>query len=71
MKVRISPKDFHRGVRHVRTWGGRYNPADKTWEISDDRPEIGRLLSYGLIPIDDEQTVLAQRQAQAERRPDR
>ncbi|MBV9851035.1 MAG: hypothetical protein JO250_15295 [Armatimonadetes bacterium] len=64
MRVRISPKSFQRGVRHVRQWGGRYNAADKTWEISDDRPEIGDLLSYGLIPLDDEQAVLDRRRAQ-------
>lgn len=30
-------RDFHKGVKYAKSFGGSYNPADKTWTIPTHR----------------------------------
>lgn len=49
--VRIKGNDFNRGLRYARQVGGRFNPADKTWNIPADRPELGAANAYGWVIV--------------------
>lgn len=50
--VKISPKNFAKGVSYAKKFGGKYDPTTKTWAISGDRPELGNLGAYYLIRVE-------------------
>ena len=54
--VTISKKNFNKGLKYARTFGGKYNSENKTWDIPTHRNGIynnacNALGNYGLIEI--------------------
>ena len=49
--VRVNPRDFARGVKYAKAFGGRFDGRTKLWTIPADRPELGALAAYGLILV--------------------
>lgn len=49
--VKLNPRDFNTGLRYAKKVGGKYNPADKTWDIPASRVELNAPASYGWIVI--------------------
>ena len=53
VKVKLeSGRNFHKGLKYAKKFGGKYNPQDKTWSIPDNRPELGNIRAYYLIPVE-------------------
>lgn len=49
--VRVDARSFARGVKYAKQFGGRFDPASKTWLIPAERPELSALGAYGLIRV--------------------
>lgn len=49
--VRLSQKHFGTGLKYAKRCGGKFNPADKTWDIPADRPELNAPGAYGWIVV--------------------
>lgn len=59
--VRIAKANFQKGLKYAKTFGGKYNPENKTWTIplyqngvrnnALNAPQL-----YGLIPVIEGQT---------------
>ncbi len=53
LKVKVeNGRNFYKGVKYAKKFGGKFNPSDKTWSIPEDRPEIGNIRAYYLTPVD-------------------
>ena len=47
----IKGRNFAKGVKYAKRFGGRFDPATKTWQIPADRPEVKNLAAYYLRPV--------------------
>ena len=63
--VSISKKNFDKGLKYAKTFGGTYNASDKTWTIPTHRNGVynnacNALGNYGLIVVSRNDGVVAQ-----------
>lgn len=49
--VRVNQRDFARGVKYAKAFGGQFDGVSKTWRIPAERPELGNLAAYGLALV--------------------
>ena len=48
--VKVDSKNFAKGVKYAKAFGGRFDHTSKTWAIPASRPELGNIRAYYLIP---------------------
>jgi hypothetical protein len=52
--VKLSSKNFGKGLKYAKRVGGKYNPSSKTWELPDT-DEVERMLraaaAYGWLVV--------------------
>ena len=63
--VSISKKNFDKGLKYAKTFGGTYNASDKTWTIPTHRKGVynnacNALVKYGLIVVSRNDGAVAQ-----------
>lgn len=54
--VKVNPNNFAKGVKYAKEFGGKFNPATKTWTIPTHRNGIynnacNALHLYGLVVV--------------------